>query len=107
MMRMPLEEIACSNQHFEAGLSITTTCLEHARLLNTGIKKTDKDTPELENPNKMACILEKLSQEFTISQFNESALDLNIPKRTSDCMLRNASGKYINKLAKGVYEKKH
>ncbi len=105
MMRMPVKELACSDQHFEAALAITTTCLEHARLLNTGIKKTDKDTPELENPNKMACILEKLPQEFTTSQFNESALDLNIPKRTSDRMLRNASGKCINKLSKGVYEK--
>ncbi len=107
MMRVPVKEMTCSNQHFEAALAITTTCLEHARLLNTGIKKTDKDTPELGVPNKLEWVLERLPKEFTASLFYDFTTELNIPQRTAERILRNAVGKRIDKITKGVYRKKH
>lgn len=41
----------CTDEHFRAALAITSTCLEHSRLLLTSLRH-DEEVPELSYPRK-------------------------------------------------------
>ncbi|MCC8188869.1 MAG: DUF3987 domain-containing protein [Bacteroides sp.] len=94
----------CSQSHFEAALSIATTCLEHSRLLITSVQAGDGEVRELENPDKLSLILERLPRQFTTRQFMDTAVHLEIPKRTAYRLLKSAIGLKINKISHGLYE---
>ncbi len=97
----------CSQPHFEAALSIATTCLEHSRLLITSVQAGDNDVRELENPDKLSLILERLPRQFTTRQFMDTAVHLEIPERTAYRLLQNAIDLKISKISRGLYENCH
>lgn len=104
-LRMDVPEMECSDSNFRASMLITTTCLEHARLLITGIKDADKDTPELQNPDKFKIILSRMQKRFTTKDFKLEAEKVGLNKWTVPRLLKNAIGVVIKKMEHGVYQK--
>ncbi len=104
-MHMDVREVRCSEENFEAALSITTACLDHSRLLITSLSTSDKDLKELQNPNKMKAIFSRLPELFTLGQFLETAAFFEVQRRTAFKVLKRAIGLYVKKIKKGVYEK--
>ncbi len=105
-LRMDTPEITCSDEHFEAALTITTTCLEHSRLLITSVKSSDDTNQELQNPDKIKLILARLPNEFTFGEFLEIAKSFKLEKRAVNRLLKNSIGQIISRLKKGVYTQK-
>lgn len=87
-LRTPIEELFCTQAHFEAALAITTCCLEHSRLLITSIKSLDKEAGELKNPYKSELIFSQLPQQFTTQDFMELASQQDFSKSTATRILR-------------------
>ena len=105
-LRMPAEEITCSDAHFEAALDLVTCCLEHSRLLITSIKSLDGEAGELRNPYKVEQLFDRLPPRFTTGEFLEFASQYDLSKSTAKRVLKSAIGIKINKIDKGVYELK-
>lgn len=105
-LRMPAEEIYCSDAHFEAALALVTCCLEHSRLLITSTQTLDKDARELQNPNKAAEIFNSLPRQFTTADFAEQALKRGLSATTAKRLLKNAIELKIKKVKRGVYRRK-
>ena len=102
---MPVEEVFCSDQHFEAALSLVTTCLEHSRLLITSIKSRSTDMGELSNPYKCQCVLAALPATFSTSDFLKIAVEQGVGVNSAKKMIYNAIGLKISKLKWGWYKK--
>ncbi len=98
------EIVWCSPEHFEAALSVATTCLDHSRLLITSIRNADQDVSELQIPDKFSLIKERLARRFTTQEFMGVARELEIPARTAERLLKKAIGLKIKKISRGVYE---
>lgn len=103
-LRMPAEELTCSDAHFEAALALVTTCLEHSRLLITAIKSLDGDSGELRNPYKAEQVFERLPRQFTTAEYLELASQYDLPKSTAKRILKSAIGLKITKIRNGVYK---
>lgn len=105
MMRMPAEEMSCSDSHFEAALALVTCCLQHSRLLITSIQSLDKDAGKLQNPYKTEQTFRQLPETFSTAEFLNIALQCGLKRETAKRMLRRSIGLKIKRLKKGVYKK--
>lgn len=103
-MRMPVEEIYCSDTHFETALALVTCCLEHSRLLITSIKSLDKDAGTLQNPYKLKQTFRLLHTTFTTADYMEAARQCGLKPTTAKRLLHKSIGLKINKIKKGVYK---
>lgn len=105
MMRMPTEEMSCSDHHFEAALALVTCCLQHSRLLITSIQSLDKDAGKLQNPYKSEQTFRQLPETFSTAEFMNIAQQSGLRPDTAKRMLKKAIGLKIKRLKKGVYKK--
>ena len=94
----------CSDSHFEAALSITTTCLEHSRLLMTQLRHP-QDQPELTVPLKFRHIYDALPTQFTLQEVYCLAALEGINERSVRRFLLRATPLFISKLDRGLYRK--
>ena len=94
----------CTDEHFRAALSIAGTCLEHSRLLLTGLRR-DETAPELSFPLKSRRLLEKLPELFTLQDAYLSGESEGMSKRSVRRFINKLTPLYFMRVAHGVYKK--
>lgn len=94
----------CSNDHFEAALSIVDVCLEHSRLLMTQLDEAPS-MQELSCPNYFRRLFESLPEQFTLAEIYALAEAAGINERSVRRHLNRLEPKHIIRITRGVYRK--
>lgn len=99
-----MERQYCTDEHFEAALSIVTACLEHSRLLLTQLGH-DTVTAELSYPLRSLRLLEALPEHFTLPEAYILGAVEKMDERAVRRVLNKFIPHYISRLDRGVYRK--
>ena len=94
----------CTDEHFRAALAITSTCLEHSRLLLTSLRH-DEEVPELSYPRKGRNLLARLPHEFTLQEAYRLGEAEGMAEREVRRLISKLIPLYIKRIAHGEYQK--
>ena len=94
----------CADEHFRAAFLIIETCLEHSRLLLTGLQH-DETSPELTFPRKAHRLLDKLPAAFTLQEAYTMGEQEGMSQRAVRRFLNRLTPLHFRRIARGEYEK--
>lgn len=99
-----MEQQYCTDEHFRAALLITSTCIEHSRLLMTQVIRDDS-RPELSIPLKGQRLLDALPDRFTLQEAYAAGTSEGMDERAVRRFVYKVNNVYISRLSQGEYQK--
>jgi len=98
------ETITCTDEDFNTALLLVQTYLQHSLLMFNNLPKQN-ETMQFHSGDNKRKFFDALPQDFTRQQAVETGKQFQLAARTVDDILRNTTGKALEKLKPGHYRK--